>query len=178
MYGMVNQAIEQMVRADYGATVWAAIRRRAGVTQEVFVTTELYPDEITASLLVAASDCTGVSGADLRHRLGEFWMFGATAENGLFAVTGSDVGQFLSHLSRLRDRMSLLFPELNLPRLAVEDRTAGAVRIRCSKLEPAMIPFATGLLSGIGRRFNTPVVVTVDPAGGETGGPARIRVEW
>lgn len=36
MYGMVNRALEQMVRANLGEDVWSRIKDRAGVDVETF----------------------------------------------------------------------------------------------------------------------------------------------
>ena len=56
MYGLVNKAIEGLVRDNHGDAAWRRIREKAGVTVEAFVSNEPYPDDITYRLVQAASE--------------------------------------------------------------------------------------------------------------------------
>lgn len=180
MYGMVNKAIEAMIRADYGETVWAATKRRAGVTQEVFVSTEAYPDEISHRLFTAAGDCTGIPADELLRRFGEYWILHTVgADYGhLFAAAGSTVGEFLSHLPRFHDRIVLLFPNLTPPRFEVTDRSPNSLRLHYTSRRPGFAAFVLGLIDGIGRRFDTPVTATVERTREQTGGTDVFLVRW
>lgn len=180
MYGMVNKAIEEMLLAQYGTTAWAAIKRRAGVKEEVFVSTEAYPDELTYALITAAADCTGVPTAELLHRFGEHWVLHtATTDYGhLLAGGGGNVEEFLLNLPRFHDRVSLLFPNLQPPRFEIADRTAHSLRLRCTSARPGLTPFVVGLISGIGQRFQTPLAITVEQSRDQNGGTDVLRVEW
>ena len=64
MYGLVNKAIEDLVVSNFGEDKWEAIKAKAGVDVEVFVSNEAYPDDITYNLVGAASEenPTSVSG--------------------------------------------------------------------------------------------------------------------
>lgn len=53
MYGLVNIAIKDMVREGSGDKTWDAIRQKAGVDIENFVSLQNYPDEITYNLVDA-----------------------------------------------------------------------------------------------------------------------------
>ena len=55
MYGLVNIAIRDMVIEGYGVKTWDAIRRKAGVEVDNFVSMQNYPDEVTYKLVGAGS---------------------------------------------------------------------------------------------------------------------------
>jgi len=45
MYGLVNQAVEALIRARFGDERWDAIKSRAKVGEPAFVSMRAYPDE-------------------------------------------------------------------------------------------------------------------------------------
>ena len=51
MYGMVNKALEEMIRSRYGDSAWEAVRCEAKVAIEVFISNDAYPDELTYNLV-------------------------------------------------------------------------------------------------------------------------------
>jgi hypothetical protein len=50
MYGLVNQAIEELVRSNHGDAIWEVIKQRAEVQIEAFLGMEEYPDDMTYRL--------------------------------------------------------------------------------------------------------------------------------
>ena len=56
MYGLVNKAIEGLVRQQFGDDAWARIKERAGWTGAQFVSMDTYDDELTYKLVGAASE--------------------------------------------------------------------------------------------------------------------------
>jgi hypothetical protein len=54
MYGLVNQAIEDLVRSNHGDAVWTSVRERAGLDNGSFLSMSEYPDATTYSLVRAA----------------------------------------------------------------------------------------------------------------------------
>ena len=40
MYGMVNKAVEEMARANFGDDAWVKIKAKAGVDTDVFISIE------------------------------------------------------------------------------------------------------------------------------------------
>jgi hypothetical protein len=43
MYGLVNRAVEQMVKEKFGVETWHAIQVRAGLEDEGFLALRTYP---------------------------------------------------------------------------------------------------------------------------------------
>ena len=74
MYGMVNKAVQDLLIANHGMEVWLRIKARAGVEDEVFISTQAYPDEVTYRLVGAASEVLGLSAAQVLHEFGRWWV--------------------------------------------------------------------------------------------------------
>ena len=55
MYGLINRSIEGLITARYGADRWRAVRARAGLADEPFVSMRSYDDSVTYALVGAAS---------------------------------------------------------------------------------------------------------------------------
>lgn len=56
MYGLVNQAIEDLVRSNHDDATWEVIKQRAEVQTEAFLSMEEYPDDVTYRLVQAAAE--------------------------------------------------------------------------------------------------------------------------
>ena len=55
MYGLVNKAVEGLVRERFGEETGEEVKRKAGVDADVFVGMEQCPDDATSKLVAAAS---------------------------------------------------------------------------------------------------------------------------
>ncbi|MSR29242.1 MAG: hypothetical protein EXS03_06685 [Phycisphaerales bacterium] len=55
MYGMVNKAIEDLVTIKFGPDQRKAVKKKAGVTIDTFISNDAYDDSITYGLVGAAS---------------------------------------------------------------------------------------------------------------------------
>lgn len=169
MYGMVNKAIEDMVTSAHGPELWAEIKRRAGVTAEVFMSNEGYDDATTYALVGAASESLGSPPEVILRAFGEYWVL-ETAHKGygpLMDAAGRTLGDFLDYLPHFHDRVALIYPKLRPPRFEVSDRAERSLHLHYYSDRPGLLPFVEGLVSGLGKRFGTPASVT----------PLRTRAE-
>lgn len=158
MYGMVNKAVEEMVIGAHGEAMWCEIKRRAGVTQEIFISNEGYPDEITYRLVGAASELLQTPADQILHAFGEHWVLN-TARKGyghMMAAGGSSLGEFLENLPLFHDRVALLYPKLVPPRFEVTDRRERSLHLHYITHRGGLTPFVGGLISGLGQMFDTP----------------------
>jgi hypothetical protein len=55
MYGIVNKAIEELVKENFGEEKWELIKIRSGVDVEFFISNEPYDDAITYQLLLEST---------------------------------------------------------------------------------------------------------------------------
>jgi hypothetical protein len=163
---MVNKAIEQMVTSAHGEAAWQKVKRRAGVTEEIFISNEGYDDAITYNLVAAASDLTGKPAAEILHAFGEHWVL-ETARKGygpMMAAGGRTLREFLVNLPRFHDRVALIYPKLAPPSFEVSDSQERSLRLHYLSHRAGLTPFVEGLLSGLGQMFETPVRVTLEAA--------------
>lgn len=161
MYGLVNKAIEDLVRRNHGDEAWERIRRRAGAEDSVFIGMRAYPDKVTYDLVAAASAELGVDADALLEDFGEHWVLYTAAEGygELLALGGSSLREFLLHLDELHTRVGLTFPELRPPSFHCTDLQEGSLRLHYQSERPGLAPMVVGLLRGLGRRFDTDVDV-------------------
>lgn len=170
MYGMVNKAIEQMVCARFGEPTWERIRERAGLDVEVFVSNEPYPDEISYSLVGAASAELGMPAEAVLEAFGEHFVL-VTAQEGYGAILragGKSLREFLHNLPEFHTRVSMIFPRLQPPQFAITDATETSLKLHYRTRRAGLTPFVFGLVRGLGKMFDTPVEVRL-LEGRETG---------
>jgi hypothetical protein len=161
MYGMVNKAIEQMVCASHGESVWEAIKAKAEVTVDVFISNEPYDDAITLRLVGAASEILGLPAETVLKAFGRFWVL-ETAQKSygpLMQSSGRNLAEFLVNLDHLHTRVQLVFPKLLPPRIECHDVTATTLQLRYFSHRPGLAPFVVGLVEGLGEMFATPAQV-------------------
>ena len=180
MYGMVNKAIEQMVTSAHGDAAWLKIKQSAGVTDEIFISDQGYDDAITYRLVGAASEFTGRPAAEILHAFGEHWVLN-TARKGygpMLAAGGATLRDFLINLPHFHDRVALIYPKLTPPSFEVSDEQERSLRLHYLSHRAGLTPFVEGLLSGLGRLFDTPVQVKLVAAKADGADHDVFLVQW
>lgn len=180
MYGMVNKAIEQMVCSNHGEPVWDAIKERAGVDVDAFISNESYDDDVTYRLVAAASEILAAPADAILRAFGRYWVL-ETAQRGygaLMQTTGRNLADFLVNLDHMHTRVKLIFPKLVPPRIECSDVSAGSMRLHYFSQRPGLAPFVVGLVEGLGEMFRTPARVEQIGWKGTDGDHDIFRVEW
>ena len=161
MYGLVNKAVEELARGVAGDEGWERIKLRAEVREVEFVGLTAYPDELTYRLVAAASEELGMPAEDVLAAFGEHWVR-YTAEQGwgpMLAAAGDSLPTFLIGLDSLHARIRLTMPALVPPSFRCTDVTDTSLRLHYHSHRDGLAPMVTGLLRGLGARFDTPVGV-------------------
>ena len=117
MYGLVNKAVEEMVKRGFGPEAWEQVKAKANVEEAVFISNEPYPDELTFRLVHAASEVTGIKPDDILFSFGEHWIT-HTSRHGYGALMdagGKTLPEFLINLPHFHTRIALIFPKLRPP---------------------------------------------------------------
>ena len=162
MYGLVNQAIRDMIVVNHGEEAWTRVRERAAVEVEQFEGMEPYPDDLTHRLVMAASVELDADPHALLRAFGEFWVtYTATAGYGpLMDMAGSSLPEFLHNLDDLHARVGVNFPQLVPPSFDAEDLDEeGTMHLHYHSKREGLAPMVIGLVEGLGDRFETPVEV-------------------
>jgi hypothetical protein len=166
MYGMINKAIRDLVVSRFGEAAWQQVREKAGVSDEVFINMVKYPDDATYRLVGAASEVLNAPAAAILETFGEYWTV-YSAESGfghLLDFAGDNLVDFLRNLDNMHTRVALSFPELQPPSFKVTDVADGSLRLHYYSQRDGLAPLAIGMVKGLGKRFSTPVKITLEKA--------------
>lgn len=161
MYGLINQAIRDMIVVNHGEETWTRVRVRAGVDAERFEAMEPYPDGFTQQLISAASEELQQDPHALMRAFGEFWVTCTAAESygQLMELAGSSLAEFLQNLDDLHARVGVNFPRLMPPSFEIEEPEPGTMHLHYHSEREGLAPMVIGLVEGLGDRFATPVEV-------------------
>ncbi|MBI5769923.1 MAG: heme NO-binding domain-containing protein [Verrucomicrobia bacterium] len=180
MYGMVNKTVQKLIVSRHGEAAWCEIKRRAGVTVDIFISSESYPDEITYKLVGAASEFLQLPAEQVLREFGEYWVIETAQKDYGYLMTagGRSLPEFLINLPRFHDRVALIYPNLAPPEFEVTDRTERSLRLHYISHRPGLTPFVEGLLIGLGKMFNTAARVTLERSRADGGKADVFLVEW
>jgi hypothetical protein len=162
MYGLVNQGIQDLAVQLGGDDLWIKIKRQAGLEVEAFVGMEVYPDDITERLVLAASATLELSPAEVLRAFGKHWIL-YTARKGygaVFDTMGRTLPQFLGNLDAMHARLSLSMPRLEPPSFVCEELEIGRLRLEYWSHRVGLAPMVVGLIDGLAELFLLDVQVT------------------
>lgn len=159
MYGLVNRAIEELVREQFGDAAWEAIKQKANVDIDVFIGLEAYPDSVTYSLVGAASEVLNLPAETILEEFGKYWVLytGKTAYGSLLDSSKLSLFDSIRNLDNMHSRISLTMPHLHPPSFQCTDETETSIHVHYYSERAGLAPMVIGLLSGLATLYNTPV---------------------
>lgn len=161
MYGIVNRAIEELVKENFGEEKWNAVKERSNVDVDYFISNEPYDDAITYKLAGAVSEEMEMPIESVLHAFGEWWVLktGKEKYGGLMAAGGSNLKEFLVNLPLFHNRIMLMYPKLTPPEFKVTDVNENSIHVHYHSKRDGLQEFVRGLLSGLGKMFETEVTI-------------------
>jgi hypothetical protein len=161
MYGIVNKAIEDLVKVNFGEDKWIAIKELSGIDIDYFLSNEPYDDEITYKLAGAASEVLGITVGQVLEAFGEWWILktGKEKYGGLMQAGGSNLKEFLVNLPLFHNRVMLMYPKLTPPEFKISDIEDHSIHIHYFSKREGLQEFVRGLLSGLGKMYEVPVEI-------------------
>ncbi len=180
MYGIVNRAIEDLVKANFGEDKWEAIKERSEVDIDYFISNEPYDDDITYKLAGAISEEMKMSVSDVLHALGEWWILKTAKEKygGLMEAGGASLSKFLVNLPLFHNRVMLMYPKLTPPEFQVSNVEENSIHVHYFSKRKGLQEFVRGLLSGLGKMYNTPVEIELIQSRDGGSNHEIFRVSW
>jgi Haem-NO-binding len=155
MYGMVNEAMQQMITSLHGEATWQHIRAQVGCDLEHFIRLDAYPDELTYGLVGAAVAELRVPAPELLHEFGRYWVsFARHGGYGDFFRACATYEAFLVQLDAMHARLQLSFPGLRAPQFTCAIESPTSLRVVYQSHREGLAPFVAGLLEGLGEPFN------------------------
>ena len=163
MHGIVNKAIQGLVTENYGQETWNKIKERSNVQTDSFISTEPYPDELTFTLAISASEELGVSVEDVLKLFGEYWILKTGMEHygPLMKSGGKTFQEFLVNLPNFHSRVMLIFPNVTPPEFQVTDIEDNTLVLHYFSTRSGLTYFVYGLINGIGKMFDKSLEIEI-----------------
>jgi hypothetical protein len=161
MYGLVNQAIRDLIISQHGEEKWLAVSKKAGIGPAEFEAMKSYPDGLTYALVGSASEVLGADSSSLLKAFGEYWIR-FTAEEGygeMMDLFGRDFMTCLNNLNGMHAHMGVMMPELQPPRFQVEEQGSGRFKLHYFSKRAGLAPMVEGLLEGLAKKHGTRIGV-------------------
>ena len=155
MYGMVNQAMRELIVERHGEALWSEVVAGAGLDDEHFNELDNYDDSVTFALVGSASGILGASPEDLLFEFGKHWVLytGSHMWSYLFDLAGDDYLSFLGGLDDLHSRVQTIMPDSDMPEFTTEAK-ADHVVLEYRSSRAGLAPMVRGLLVGLQDHFD------------------------
>ena len=180
MYGIVNKAIEELVKENYGEEKWESIKLRSGVDVDYFISNEPYDDAITYQLAGAIATEMEIPLADVLILFGEYWVLktGREKYGALMEAGGAHLKEFLCNLPVFHNRIMLMYPRLTPPEFKITDVEEQSVCVHYFSKRDGLQEFVRGLLQGLGKMYNTAVTIELLQHRGANADHEIYKVTW
>ncbi len=180
MYGIVNKAVEELITQNFGAEKWEAVRTRAGIDVDFFISTEPYDDDITYKLAIAASEELHMDIGKVMVALGEYWVLqvGKKKYGGLMEAGGNNLRDFLHNLPQFHSRIMLLYPKLTPPEFRISDSKENSLDVHYFSKRQGLQEFVRGLLQGLSKLYQTETTIELIADRNSGSDHEIFRVSW
>ncbi len=180
MYGIVNKAIEDLVKENFGEEKWDAVKKRSGIDVDFFISNEPYNDDITYKLAGAISEEMNVEVKTVLQLLGEWWILRTTKEKygGLLQAGGNNLKEFLTNLPVFHNHIMMIYPKLTPPEFKVSDIEEKSIHIHYYSKREGLQEFVRGLLVGLGKMYETPVEIMLLESRDDGSNHEVFKVSW
>lgn len=160
MYGLVNKAIVNLIKQEFGENVWEQIRQKTN-TPNSFLTNEPYDDSITYSLVAATSEILKIPPDKILFQFGLYWVNVTSKEEypELMEACGSNLKEFFLNLPNFHTRVSLLYPNLSPPEFNVVVNEDNSILLHYYSDRPGLKNFVLGLIHGLAQFYKTEIKV-------------------
>ncbi|MEY3160916.1 MAG: hypothetical protein RIT25_907 [Planctomycetota bacterium] len=161
MYGLINKAVEGLIRSRFGDDTWNRIRESAGLPDRPFLSMEQYPDASTYALVGAASRILGAEPEAILREFGRYWTeyTGEAGYGELMRSAGKTLPEFLRNLDQMHTRIQLALPHLKPPSFTVSDETADSLVLHYFSDREGLAALVEGLVDGLAKRFSLEVTI-------------------
>ncbi|NNF87725.1 MAG: heme NO-binding domain-containing protein [Acidimicrobiia bacterium] len=160
MKGIVFNAAEKAVTSLMGADTWDDLLDAAG-SDGVYTALGTYPDEDLLALVMAASEATGHSPADVQRLIGRHALEHLIPAVADLVDTDGSVFDFLASVHEIiHIEVKKLSPDARPPDLVPELLATDLLQLTY-RSERGLSALAEGLILGAGDIFAQPVIVSV-----------------
>lgn len=164
MYGMINQAVRELVVGNHGEPTWRKICAEAGLADTEFNSMRQYADSVTYDLVGAASKVLNTPPAALLEQFGEFWTDFArnTDFARLMKFGGNTLVEFVQNLDHMHAKIKSSLPQLVPPSFRCTDVTNAGFRLHYYSTRPGLVPLVIGMMKGMARLYEQRIEIEID----------------
>jgi hypothetical protein len=161
---MVNRALQGFLVATYGPEIWAEVRVQAGLGFDDFEAMLHYDDVMTLAAFEAACQVMRKPPNALLEDIGTWLVTDAQLEplRRLLRFAGPTFLDFLNSLEELGDRGRLAMPDLDMPKIEVEQLDPSNFRLRASWVLPGIAPILLGSLRAMADDYGALAFLRLD----------------
>lgn len=180
MYGLVNKAVEDLVVTNFGIEKWHAIKAKAGVEVDSFISNESYPDSVTYDLVGSASEILGIPADQILIAFGEHWVLKTAAQSygTMLKAGGRSLQEFLVNLPNFHTRVMMIFRDLKPPRFECSEVEEESLKLHYHTHREGLSNFVVGLIQGLGKYYETPAKCELIESRAANGECDIFRVTW
>ena len=167
MYGLINQAVKDLVVLSHGEETWREVSREANLGNADFDMLTSYPDPTTYRLVATSAERLSISPEEFLRRLGHHWIT-FTAEKGygeMLNLLGSDISTCLQNLNHMHAHIGAVMTDLRTPRFSVTEVSAEQFTVHYRSHRAGLSPLVIGLLEGLAKRLKQEISITHIPKG-------------
>ncbi len=161
MYGLIHQAMKDLVCTEGGEAAWQSVCAAAQVASTEFEPLEPYDDRVSYRLVAAAAEELELPVAEVLRRFGDHWIT-FTAEYGygdIMKMFGHDMRSCLGNLNRMHGHMGAMMTQLKPPRFNVVENSERHITLHYFSPREGLGPMVVGLLEGLARKFGEQVTI-------------------
>jgi hypothetical protein len=162
MYGLVNQAVKDLVCDRFGEDQWKAVCTGARLNPDDFEPMKSYSDQVTYDLVASASALLGIPAESILEAFGDYWIT-FTANHGygeMMNMFGRDFKTCLRNLNRMHGHMGAMMPDLMPPRFNVVEVDSLNLVVHYFSTREGLGPMVVGLLKGLARKYGDRVEIS------------------
>jgi hypothetical protein len=150
------------------------------VDVDFFMSNEPYDDDITYKLAGAVAEEMNLTVGQVLNAFGEWWIIrtGKEKYGGLMEAGGDNLREFLINLPIFHNRVMLIYPKLTPPEFKVSDVAERSIHVHYHSARQGLQEFVRGLLSGLGKMYQTPVTLELMQTRDEGASHEVFKVSW
>lgn len=155
MHGMINRGLQTFVRDTYGPSKWNQVCADADLTICNFETMLKYDDALTDRVLDATAKMLRKSRDEVLEDFGNF----VVADNRLASIPrlmrfgGETFEEFLFSLEDVYDRVRIILPQMEVPKMEIEPAGKGEFILHFDFLKSAYSAVLPGFLRAMADHY-------------------------
>lgn len=180
MYGIINKSIEEQIIQQYGENKWKEIKEKSGITEDFFISNEVYDDNVTYDLINSISTVLMIPADLVLFNMGEWWILNTTHTKyaGLIKSGGKNLRDFIIHLPDFHNHIMLMYPKIIAPEFKVTTIAENEILLHYYSKRTGLQEFVRGLLSGLGKIYQTAIYIELVQSKNSIYDHDTFKVSW